>query len=112
MGCNGANKHQLIHFHGQDDEPVQRHAQQQAHAGADEGQKLDLAEDVAVHFFVIEAQNLDGGKLLFSLGKVDADQVVQHHRRQRRRASWRTAGSRCSQPLPDRTGSPSMGCFP
>ena len=86
MGCNGANKHQLIHFHGQDDEPVQRHAQQQAHAGADEGQKLDLAEDVAVHFFVIEAQHLDGGKLLFALGKVDADQVVQHHRRQRRRA--------------------------
>ena len=52
-GCNGANEHQLIHFYGQDDEPVQRHAQQQAHAGADEGQKLDLAEDVAVHFFVI-----------------------------------------------------------
>ena len=65
---------------------MQRHAQQQAHAGADEGQKLDLAEDVAVHFFVIEAQNLDSGKLLFALGKVDADQVVQHHRRQRRRA--------------------------
>ena len=72
-GCNGANEHQLIHFYGQDDEPVQRHAQQQAHAGADEGQKLDLAEDVAVHFFVIETQHLDGGKLLFALGKVDAD---------------------------------------
>ena len=28
------------------------------------------------------------------------------------RASWRTAGNRCSPAWPDRTGSPSRGCSP
>ena len=41
-GCNGANKHQLIHFHGQDDEPVQRHAQQQADAIAADAENLTV----------------------------------------------------------------------
>ncbi len=72
-------KIQAMELHGADDEPVQRHAQRKAHQGADEREQIDLPEDVAVHFFVIEAQNLDSGKFLFAFAEVDADEVVEHH---------------------------------
>ena len=85
-GRNGADEHELIHLHGQHNELVQRHPQCQTHAGADKRQQLDLAEDVAVHLLIVEAQHLDGRQLLFALPKVDADEVIQHHCRQRRRA--------------------------
>ena len=85
-GGDSADEHELIHLHGQHDELVQRHTQCQTHAGADERQQLDLAEDVAVHLLIVEAQHLDGRQLLFALPKVDADEVIQHHSRQRRRA--------------------------
>ena len=65
---------------------MQRHPQCQTHARADKRQQLNLAEDVAVHLLIVEAQHLDGGQLLFALPKVDADEVIQHHCRQRRRA--------------------------
>ena len=65
---------------------MQRHPQCQTHAGADKRQQLNLAEDVAVHLLIVEAQHLDGCQLLFALPKVDADEVIQHHCRQRRRA--------------------------
>ena len=78
MGGNGADEHELVHFYRADDELMQGDAQQQAHAGAHEGQQVDLPEDVAVHFLIIEAQHLDGGQLLFALCQVHADQVIQH----------------------------------
>ena len=60
---------------------MQGDAQQQAHARAHESQQVDLPEDVAVHFLIIETQHFDGGQFLFALCQVHADQVIQHHRR-------------------------------
>ena len=58
---------------------MQRDAQRQTHQRTDEGQQVDLTEDVAVDFFIVEAEDLDGGQLLFALAEVDADEVVEHH---------------------------------
>ena len=64
-GGNGTDEHHLVHFHSADDELVQGNAHHQTHQGADEREQIDLPEDVAVDLLVIEAQNFDGGKLLF-----------------------------------------------
>ena len=82
-GRDGADEHHLVHLHGADDELMQRHTQRKARQRPDEGQQVDLAEDVAVDLVVEEAQHLDGGQLLFALAKVHADEVVEHHGGQR-----------------------------
>ena len=72
-GRDGADEHHLVHLHGADDELMQRHTQRKARQRPDEGQQVDLAEDVAVdraiyHLtqrgvkFDLDSKNVKNGK--------------------------------------------------
>ena len=74
---NGADEHHTVHLDGADDELMERYAQPQTDQRADEGQQVDLPEDIPVDLFVVETEDFDGRQLLFALGKVDRDEIVQ-----------------------------------